>query len=184
MIQKGFTLIEILISLSIIIALTFFLAYLVFYQYWLYNTQNAEIDIINNARLALNTIDDYVRQSNEVLSSYSTYQTNSQTVILQLNSIDASSQIISGSYDTVVCYLSGTDLLIQLFPDQNSSRVAFTKKLATNIDVNNFSFAYDDPNYSSAEQVTTNLAISVFVPSFEQQNKSISLSSKSKLRNH
>ena len=182
--MRGFTLIELVIALSLIIIITFFLAYLVFYQYWIYNTQSAEINITNDARVSLSTIDDYVRQSNSVESSYSTYQTGLQTLVLQINSIDSSNQIIQNTYDKAVFYLSGTDLKMQIFPDANSSRQALTKNLASNIDVNNFSFSYDNAIYPLVKSVTTNIAIVQAVNSIENKNRTISLSSTSKLRNH
>ncbi len=179
--QEGFTLVELLVVLPIIIVTGFFLAYLVSYEYRVYSTQSAELAIAADARLSLDEIDIYVRQANRVASNYSTYVTDSQTLVLQLQSVDASGQVVSGAYDYAVFYLSGTTLKGQIFPDASSSRVAATKTLANNIDTSNFSFTYDNASYGLARNVETNLAL--------QQNaggyaRSISVSSSATLRNY
>jgi len=179
--NRGFTVVEMTIVISFFVVIAFFLSYLVTYQYWIYNNETAELGITNDARTALDDIDNYVRQSNRVLSSYSTYVTGSQILVLQIQSINSSNQLIPGTYDMAVYYLSGNDLLRQVFPNPSSNRVLITKKLASDIDTNNFTFSYDNSDYSLVTQVTTSLSITQTIGG---QTRSITLSSQSKLRNY
>ncbi|MBX4201075.1 type II secretion system GspH family protein [Candidatus Parcubacteria bacterium] len=179
--EQGFTLIEVLVGIGIISIIAFFLAYISAYHFQTYNTETVELDITSDARAALDEVDNYVRQSNRILSSYSTYTTGTTVLVLQVPSIDSSSQLIESSYDTVVFYLSGTDFSRRIFPSLNSTRPSAIKNLAQNIDTPNFSFAYDNADYSLAKQVTTTIAV---LRKAGSQTKSITVSSQSKLRNY
>ncbi len=177
--SAGFTLVEIIVAIGIFAIIILFLPYLGVYHYWIYNTQIAQFDVISDARGTLDDMDSYVRQSNRVISNYLTYTTDSQTLILQIQSIDPSNNLIAGTYDNVVFYLSGSDFFRQVFPSANSKRLAATKKLASN--VTEITFSYDNLNYSLVQQVTTTISV--------QQNlgkdiKSATLSSQAKLRNY
>jgi len=177
----GFTMVEMIVVLVIMIMVTGFLAYLTISNYWIYNNQTAQLNISSDARNALDDVDNYVRQSHRVMSSYSTYTTGTKTVVLQIESIDASNQIIAGTYDTVVYYLSGSNFFRQVFPDPSSSRPAVTKKLASNVDNSSFSFSYDNADYSLVKQVTTNITVAQNVSG---TTRTITISSESKLRNY
>jgi len=177
----GFTIVELIVVVGLTAVISLFLAYLVGYQYQIYNTQAAQLSVTSDARGMADDIDSYVRQAHRVLSSYLTYTTGSQTLVLQVPSIDSSGQIISGTYDTVVFYLSGTDFYRQVFPDASSSRPAVTKKLASGIDTANFSLAYNSADVTGATQVTSNIAL---VQTVGGQTKSITFSSQADLRNY
>ncbi len=179
--QKGFTLVELIVSVSLFLIVSLFLGYLVTYQFLIYNTQITELNITHDARTALDDIDDYVRQSNRVVANYDSYTTGSQILVLQIKSIDSSNQLIGATYDNVVFYSSGSDLFRQVFPNSHSSRLAVTKKLATNVDTNNFSFSYDNLDYFLVKQITTSMAIKQNVGN---KIKSITLYSQTKLRNY
>ena len=162
----GFTIIEVLVSLSIFIVITFFVAYLFKYNFWIYNSQTLDLNVANSARVAIDDINNYVRQANRVISTYSIYSTDSNQLVLQLVTIDNQSQPISGTYDIVVFYLTGTDLMRSVFSAQDSFRPAETKKIASNIDINNFSFTYDNADYSLVKEVFTNIGQSVLELNF------------------
>ncbi len=179
--SKGFTVVELLVVLPIVIVLGSFLAYLFAYQYRIFNTQSAELSIASDARLALDDVDTYVRQANRVAASYSSYTTGPQTLVLQLQAINSSGQVISGVNDMVVFYVSGTSLIEKVFPGTGSSRIAVTRTIANNVDVATFSFGYNNATYSSATVVQTNLALR---QTMGGQVRSISISSKATLRNY
>ncbi len=178
--RNGFTVVELLVVLPLLIVIGFFLAYLFSYQYQVYDTESAELTITYDARTALDEIDAYVRQAMQVASSYSTYTTGTQVLVLQLQSVDASGQAISGVYDDAVFYLSGTTLMEQIFAGAGSTRTALTKTLANNVDTASFSFTYNNASYTLATQVQTNLAVK---QNYGGQIRSISVSSKATLRN-
>ncbi len=169
----------IVLAFSLIVSL--FVIYLVSYQYWVYNTGTADLSIGNSARTALDDIDNYVRQANRVVQSYSSYTTGAKTLILQIQSVDSSNQLIAGSYDIVVFYLSGSNLIRQVFPYSGSSRLAVTKILSGGVDPNSFSFTYDNADFSLVRQVTINITVQQNVIN---QTRSITLSSQSKLRDY
>ncbi len=179
--SAGFTVVEMVVVVAFVAVFAFILSYLAIFQFTIYNTQTANLTIAADARTATDEVDTYVRQAHRIATSYSTYSTGTQALVLQIPSIDGSGQAISATYDTVVFYLTGTDFYRQLFPDAASSRVASTKKLAANIDTANFSFTYNNASLSLATQVTTNIAIKQAVGA---QTKSISFSSQATLRNY
>lgn len=183
--KKGFTVIELVVVLPIAVACMAFLGYIFYFQYWVFNAQSAELAITYDARQSLDSINQYIRQSYRVASSYSTYTTGAQTLVLQLQSINASSQPISGSYDYVVVYLSGTNLYLQVFPNASSTRTASTKKIASDINTSSFGFTYNNATYSAVTKVTTTMAITATVKNqISSQTRSITVSSEAKLRNY
>jgi len=179
--SQGFTLVEVAVVSAILLLMVGFLGYLSVKHFWVYNSQIAELNIESDARQALDDIDNYVRGAHRVISSYDIYSTDSQTLILQIPSIDSSNQIISDTYDNVVFYLSSDSLIRQVFPDGDSSRSASTKTLANGIDVDTFEFSYDDGDYSLVKQVATLITIMQGNPN---QKRSITISSQSTLRNY
>lgn len=179
--NKGFTLVEVLVVSAILLLIVGFLGYLSIKHFWIYNSQVSELDIEHGARTTLDDIDNHVRGAYRVASSYSGYTSGSQTLVLQLPSVDSSNQIISGTYDYVVFYLSSGSLVRQVFPDPSSSRIAAAKTLTDGVDGDTFSFSYDNADYSLVKQVTTTITITKGNPN---QKRSITLSSKSSLRNY
>ena len=91
----------------------------------------------------------------------------------------SSNQLIPGVYDYVVFYLTGTNMFLQIFPDSSSSRPAQTKKLASK--VSGLVFTLNNADYAQVSEVTTDLTLA---ESVGFQNRSITISSKSKLRNY
>lgn len=179
--NKGVTIVELLVVLPILVVSAFFLVYLFSSQYTVYNTQTAEFAITSHARVTLDEIDIYVRQARRVVASHLTHVTDSQTLALQLQSIDASSQILVGTYDYAVFYISDGKLMEQIYVGAGSSRIATTKTLAENVDMANFSFAYNNPDYSLVTEVQTNIALAQNIGT---QARSVAVSSKAKLRNY
>lgn len=178
--STGFSVIEMVIVVPLIAIMAFFLSYIGIYHFQTFNSQSAELNITDYARTALDDIDNYVRQATRVLSSYSTYTTGTNTLVLQIPSIDSSGQLVAGTYDNAVFYLSGTDLFRRIYPDASSTRSNVIQKLASGVNTSNFSFSYDNGDYSLVKQVTTNLTVT---QNAGTQVRSITISSQSKLRN-
>lgn len=177
--SKGFTLIELIIVLGIFSILVFFLAYISGYHFQTYDNENAELNITNDARTALDDVDNYVRQAHRILSTYTTYTTGNTTLIVQIPSIDSSGQIIDSTYDIVVFYRSGSNFIRQVFPNTSSSRSSATRNLAAG--VTSLTFSYNNTDYTQSTQVTTSITIQQQAGT---QTRSITVSSQSTLRNY
>lgn len=177
--EKGFSIVELLVVLPIFGILAFFLAYIGIFHFQTYDSQTAELTITADARGALDDIDNYVRQANRVLTSYLAYNTSPSVLVLQIPSLDSGGQTISATYDTVVFYVSGTDLYRQVFSNFLSSRPNITQKLASNVQSN--TFYYDNVDYFLVKQVTTEISI---LQNAGTKTRSINISSQSKLRNY
>ncbi|MBI4363611.1 MAG: hypothetical protein HY545_02060, partial [Candidatus Doudnabacteria bacterium] len=175
----GFTLIEllvvtVLVGVSIVVLVNLFIG-----QNRIYRTQTAELNVANDARASLDDIDAYARQARQILANYQTWTTGTQTLVLEIQSINSSNQLIIGAYDTMVYYLTGSNFYRQTFPNAQSSRTAQTKRLASN--VTGLSLTYNNADPTLASQVTTDLTIQ---ESVGFQTRSITASSKSYLRNY
>jgi prepilin-type N-terminal cleavage/methylation domain-containing protein len=175
----GFTLIEAVIVVALFAVCSVVLVDLFIGHNRLYKSETAALNITNDARLSLDDIDSYVRQANRTLSSYSTYTAGPQVLILQIQSVNSSNQLVPGTFDDVVFYLTGSNLFRQVFPNAASTRAAVTKKLASS--VNSLVFTYNNANYSLVTQVQTDITIQ---ENAGVQTRAITLSTKSKLRSY
>src|SRR4051812_22976288 len=95
----GFTLVEALISVLLISVGVVVMANMFLSQNKLYLTQNSELEITSGVRTALDDVDNYVRQANRTLSTYSTFTAGPNVLILQIQSIDGSNRLKPGVYD-------------------------------------------------------------------------------------
>ena len=177
---SGFTLIEVIIVVFLVGVLSLVVSKLLMGQDKIYHTQSMELGVTGDARVALDDIDSFVRMADMLVSSQEGFTLGPQTLILQIPSINASSQIIPATFDYVVYRLNGANLDRILTPNALSSRTSGTKRLASRIV--SLVFSYDNGNPSLVKNVTTNLTTQesyAGVPT-----KSITISSKSKLRNN
>jgi|SRR3989344_299672 len=179
--NKGFTLIEVAVVSIILLMVIGFLGFLSVKHFWIYNSQINELSAENDVRLSLDDVDNYVRQSYRVASSHDMYSTGAQILVLQIPSIDSSNQIIDSTYDYAAFYLQGDKLIRQIFADSSSSRTDLTRILASGVDSSNFSFTYDNADYSLVKEVTTSITVT---QGFSNYQRSVTVSSKSYLRNY
>ncbi len=177
--QKGFTLIEMLLVIVLVVIASGVIVNLFIGQNRLSRLEMAELNITNDARTTLDDVDNYVRSATRVVADHNGYNTGADTLVLQIQSVNASNQLVGAAFDHVVFYLDGTNLYREVFPHASSVRVATVKKLANN--VNGLAFTYDNPNFLLAREITTDLTLE---EDAGMTNKSITVSSKSTLRNY
>jgi prepilin-type N-terminal cleavage/methylation domain-containing protein len=177
--HRGFTLIEALVVMLIMAFALMALVSIFISHARSYRTQNSELEVTNEARVALDDVDNYVRQATRVVATYTTYSSSATQVILQIQSINSSNALIGGKFDYVVYVYSNSVLQRQIFPDASSSRPASTKQLGSHI--TSLTFTYDNANFPSVTEVDTNLTVS---ESAGYQTRSVNYDSKSKLRNY
>ncbi|MBI4049545.1 MAG: four helix bundle protein [Candidatus Doudnabacteria bacterium] len=177
--SSGFTLIEIIVVVAMFAMTMLILADLFVGQNQIYRTQTAELNVTSDARVALDEVDAAVRAADVVAGSFGSFTTGPQTLVLQIPAINASNQIIAATYDYMVYYLNGTNFFRQIIPNAASSRSAQTKKLASN--VTGLLFSYDNADLAAVKQVATDVTVQ---ETASRYTRSITLSSKSKLRNN
>src|SRR3989344_1119425 len=83
--SRGFTLVEIVIVISIVVVCGVVIADLFIGQNRLYKVETAELNVTSDARVALDDIDNYVRQANRVLDNSGAYITGAQVLVLQIS---------------------------------------------------------------------------------------------------
>jgi prepilin-type N-terminal cleavage/methylation domain-containing protein len=178
--QAGFTIIEIILVVFLVGVLSLVVAKLLSGQEKIYQTQNMELGVTDDARSALDDIDSYVRMADALVASHDIYTLGSQTLILQILSINGLNQIIPATFDYVIFDLDGTKINRIIVPNVASARLGSTKSLAFR--VSSLTFTYDNANPSLVKNVTTDLTTQetyVGIPT-----RSIQLTSRSKLRNN
>jgi len=111
--SRGFTLLELSVSIGIA-ALMFFMLGAVFIAQGRYLAiENAIADTQYNAFQALDTVGLFTASAKQVVASQTingtAYTTGTSTVVLQLPSINSSGDIVVGSYDYVAIGLDPTD---------------------------------------------------------------------------
>lgn len=123
--SAGFTLVELLISITII---TLILAGAV--SLYIY-TLKKQPDFFHKSQInlqyrsAFQEFSKMISQATQVESSYGGYFTNSSTVVLKLPAIDQNQQIVANLYDRVV-FLGAREIIL---PASGSSRPAFSRQL-------------------------------------------------------
>ena len=154
--EKGFTLIEIVIVLFFSGILLVALFGLYDWHSKVYNYQQALVRVSTTNRQAVSTMQGYVSQAIQVLTSATingtAYTTGSGTLVLQLPSVDSSNNAITGKYDNVAFYSSGKNFYMQLQPDASSSRVKTYKLLGDSL--SSVTFTYNNATYSLVTEVS------------------------------
>lgn len=177
--SRGFTLIEVLLVIlmmgfGLIVLTNMFLSH-----NKIYRSQSTKLNITGSVRFALDDIDNYVRQAYRTLASYGSFTASSQTLILQIQSVNSSERLIANTYDYVIYYLSGNNLMREIVADAGSARVSSTRLVAAN--VSNLVFSLNNGNYPLVTEVATNITCS---ESAGPQTLSFTADSKSKLRSY
>lgn len=178
-VQSGFTLIEGVIVIALFAVLGIVMVSMFISQNRLHKTETANFNITFESRTALDDIDNWIRTANQTLVSHGIYNGGAQTLILQVQSVNNSEQLIAGTFDYVVYYLSNNDLMREVIPNISSIRTAGLKKIASN--VSNLVFTYDDVDFAQVTKVDTSLTLT---ESVGFQNRTITQNSSAVLRNH
>jgi len=145
--SKGTTLIELLIvtAISALIVLALLSLYSAGQRYFV--TQSAKADTIEDSRHPLTWITRDIRESVQVVTTYDAYSTSSNSLILQVPSIDETGEIIDvdNTFDYIIYRRNpGTPKRLEriIDADEASARTDRTKLLADN--VNSFSLLFFD----------------------------------------
>ncbi len=158
---RGFTLMETLLVIGLFVLL---LAALIgLYQAYgtLFTAEQGRFVLGNTANTAVTEIEQAVLQANRILASRTisgtTYTTGSNTLVLELSSVDAGGAVISGTFDHVVFYVSGTSLYRLSEPDPASSRQSGVKQLSDTLSA--LTLSYNAVDVTMASSVTVDITL-------------------------
>ena len=152
---SGFTLVEMVIVLLVMAILL--LGFLMLYDWHtkIYNYEVAFVRVTSASRSSLQTLSSNASQAHQVLASSSGYSSGSQTLILQLPSVDNTGELIAGKWDTMIFYASSTNFYFSAQPDASSARPAGIKLLSDSL--NSLTFTYNNADVTQATKVTVDM---------------------------
>lgn len=165
--KGGFTLVEILISISVAIIVGGLILNILVNNTGLFYKQSSRVQLGLGVNDALTNIRQNIKQSQSVAATYPSvtpfiYTTGTDILVLKVLSIDSSGEIIPTSFDYFVYYLEGLKLHMAVFPDGLSSRNQVDQILTNN--VTSMFFQYFDasgievsPSSAARVKVTINL---------------------------
>lgn len=156
---KGFTLLEVVITISIFLIM--FLALVSFFvsSNSTFNYDKGFVDTASGAEQVMTAVSQNVIQADQVVASHAfssgTYATGTTTLVLELPSVDASGSTISGSSDYVAVYQSGTSAYERIEANASSARKTATKLLTDKL--SSLSFTYDASDLTLVTTVTADV---------------------------
>ncbi|GAC1413688.1 MAG: hypothetical protein NVSMB66_6100 [Candidatus Doudnabacteria bacterium] len=160
--QKGFTLIEIIIVMALLITVIGGVLELFISHNKIFSYQNALIKASGSARTTMNEISQDALQSYRIVGSQTvngtSYTSGASTVIFQIPSFNASGTVISNTYDYAVFSLNGNTLNEDFQAGTGSVRPTVTKTLSTSVTA--FNISYDNASWPLVKKVTVGLTTS------------------------
>lgn len=127
--QKGFTLAEIVIALSIATVVGGLLLTIMVGSAGLFHKESSKVNIGLNTNDALSQVQRSIRQAYAVDAASSENQ-----LVLQIPSIDPSGDIIPDTFDDFVFLSDANKFIFKVFPDPASSREAADQIFSTLVD--------------------------------------------------
>jgi len=157
--QRGFTLIETVIVIALSASMFGVLSLLVRSFYVSYSYEQSAAISAESARSVIKEVESLTLVADKVLSSHvfssATYDSSSNSLVLEIPSIDSSGAIVSGSYDYAAFYLQDTNAYRILEANAASSRASGTKKLSDTI--SSLTFSYNNADFALADAVTVDV---------------------------
>ena len=181
--KRGLTLVDLTLAVVIFVVIASAVVFIYAGGLKAYVQSAAKLGLLSTSRLTMFKMANDMRESIGVISSSGIYTTDSDTIVFQVFSINASGDLLTKYSDTIVYDKDGTDIKKIVIPDTNSSRSATTTVIIGN--VNSLSFSDADSGGTATadtEKVDMDLTVSEYVSTL-QRSKTNSLSSTVKLRN-
>lgn len=153
--QTGFTLIETIVAIAIMTIVLAALLLLLTNFYKVFHVQQSTARVAGSATIAGNELQAKITQATQIVVSSTIsstlYTTDSDTLVLQLPSINGSGAIIASTYDYAVFYISSGALYLRVQPNGASSRPTIYKQLSDSISTT--SFTYNNGDVTQATKV-------------------------------
>ena len=153
--KKAFTLIELVIvvtftALFMIVLSRFFGNYLKSF-----NFMKATVEVTWSGGRVMTETSRAIRQADMVVASKvisgTTYTSGSGSLVLELPSIDVSGNILTGKYDYIVFYKSGSNIYERTSADAGSVRASGQEQLSKT--AQSLAFSYDNTDLSQAKKI-------------------------------
>ncbi|OGY23638.1 MAG: hypothetical protein A2Y57_03960 [Candidatus Woykebacteria bacterium RBG_13_40_7b] len=162
--QKGITLIEVVIAAGLIGFLGIILGDILINHQSLFNEENLNMEIISENKRVLKDISNSVRNASDVLVSYTigadTYQTNDQSLVLKIPSVDNNGNTIFGSYDHIVFFIDALNshkLIKKTLVATGSSRQ--NSEISQTLSLSDLKFEFNTPLVEDSTLIKTELEI-------------------------
>lgn len=168
--DKGLTLVEVLVTISIAIVAGILLVAIIVNSAGIYHKESSKLSQGLNINDALSMIRSTIKSSSAIQASFIgdsiTYTSSATQLILKIASIDASGNIIDQVFDYYVFFLDNTKLKLKTFPDPLSSRKGQDQIFSTNVDNLNFQYLNSsnpplEVTPSSATKVKISLTLNI-----------------------
>lgn len=162
---RGFTLIEVVITIALFVVLMFGLSQLYIVNNRVVTLQRASLDVALDASSIVDAVRSAASQADHVMVSHTfsgvPYTSATTTVIFELPAIDSSGNIIANTYDYITIYSSGANVYRIIDAASLSERLSGTKQLADVL--GGLSFTYDVASFPSVASVTVNATTSALI---------------------
>jgi ABC-type molybdate transport system substrate-binding protein len=159
--KRAFTFIEVILVIALSTLL--FLAITSLYQSFtkLYSHESAGYSARTSAGRVVRGVESIVLPASRILASHTfatgTYTTGQETLVVEMQSVDASGTLLAGAYDYAVVYQSGTSVMMRTEARVGSARLSRQVTLGTS--VTNLDFTYDNIDVTNAHSVTPTITV-------------------------
>jgi len=154
--NRAFTLTETIITIAMTAVIMMALANLYINFNSLYVYQQTFVATTNAARNAISALYAAVLPADQVLASHSfagtTVTTGASALVLEVPSVNAAGDIVSGAHDYIGFYRTGTDLYERTEANASSARQTGIKKVAALVD--SITFSYNTADVTQASRVS------------------------------
>lgn len=162
--RSGFTLVEILVITALAALMIVLGTGIFFLTNRFYESQTAQIFATTAAREIGDRISEYTRLAQNFTPSYvydgTTYTTDSQTLILELQAVDSSDNFLAGVYDYVIFAQSpwiSSELELIVDPGAGSARLP--RRLRLTDKLVNLTFSYDNADLALARRAVYDFTV-------------------------
>lgn len=142
--NKGFTLLEIVITMGLISIIGVLLVVIIVNSTGVFYKESTRLSEGLHINDTLSSIRENIRQSSGVVTSYTssgvTYTSSSTQLVLKVGSRDSSNNLIANVYDYFVFYQDQNKFWFKVFPDVLSSRKSKNQILTTFLETVNFQY--------------------------------------------
>lgn len=154
--SRAFSLIEVLLAIGIATLIMLALVGMLLGYVNSFNTQQTKVDVALSASRLVSAVETAVLQASDVLASHTfggqVYSSSSTALVLELPSIDASGNTLSGKSDYIAFVVTGTTVSRIVSADASSVRISDTRVLTTALETISFTY-YGSVNPADATSV-------------------------------